>query len=209
LSSVRSQAEESRAPRVLHCEFPLGRPMGVPGDAAFQHRVLAAGLGLLNEVSGPVFRVFDEELHDEADQPLSCPIPPFHDPDALPAVSEARGLRAAYNRTLAAMGHSAVHRVMGPDEVPGVLAELANAVEVDDIATAELPGPLGDVMLDLRAYYEEAGLALADHSPAARQIESWFYQRTHAGQLMLDVRETLEASGASPLEYMVLAPITQ
>jgi len=39
--------ERSHPPRALHCEFPLGRPLGRPGDAAFQRRVLVAALRLL------------------------------------------------------------------------------------------------------------------------------------------------------------------
>ena len=35
LSLIREQAENIKAPRFLHCEFPLGRPLGKPGDAEF------------------------------------------------------------------------------------------------------------------------------------------------------------------------------
>lgn len=210
LSLVRAQSEASRAPRVLHCEFPLGRPLGKPGDPAFQHRVLEAALGLLvAEPPGPVFVEFGEEIHDEAEQPLSCPLPPFHDPNAHPVVNEARGLRAAYNRTLSATGRSALHRVIGPDDVPGVLAELVRMLDGGQVDNAGLPGSLADVMLDVRAYYEEAGFALADHVPAARQLESWLYQSTEAGKVMLGIRKLLESSGAPPMDYMFLAPITQ
>jgi len=194
---------------VLHCEFPLGRPLGVPGDPAFQHRVLDAALGLLAEPSGPVFREFGEEISDEADQAVSCPLPPFHDPEAHAVVNEARGLRAAYNRTLAATGRSSVHRVIGPDDVPRVLAELARVLDTGQVDDARLPGSLADVMLDIRAYYEEAGLALVDHVPAARQLESWLYQSTKTGKLMLDIRKLVEDSGAPMMDYFVLAPITQ
>lgn len=81
--------------------------MGVPGDAEFQHRVLAKALGLFAEESGPVFVEFGEEIRDQADQPASCPIPPFHDADAHPAANEARGLRAAHDRTLVSVGRTA------------------------------------------------------------------------------------------------------
>ncbi len=48
LSLVRGQAETVRAPRMLHCQFPLGRPLGRPNDPAFQHDVLRRALALLD-----------------------------------------------------------------------------------------------------------------------------------------------------------------
>src|SRR5581483_2129988 len=39
LASTRSYVERMRPPRSLYCEFPFGRPLGKPGDAALQHRV--------------------------------------------------------------------------------------------------------------------------------------------------------------------------
>lgn len=44
---VRPHMEKSANPRGLFVPFPLGRPLGKPGDAAFQRRVLLAALGLL------------------------------------------------------------------------------------------------------------------------------------------------------------------
>jgi hypothetical protein len=35
LGSVRKQIESTAPPRGLWCDFPLGRPLGRPGDAAF------------------------------------------------------------------------------------------------------------------------------------------------------------------------------
>lgn len=211
LSSVRAQSEPSRAPRVLHCEFPLGRPLGIPLDAPFQHRVLAAAFELLLAPSGPVFVEFGDVIVDEADQPqpLACPLPPAHDPTAGPAVNEVRGLRAAYERTVAGTGRSAVHRVLGSDGVAGAVATLTRVRDGDEDALADLPGPLGDVVLDIRAYFEEAGLALADHTPAARQLESWFYQHTETGRTLLAIRNARRDGGLPQAEWMFLAPLTQ
>ena len=54
--------------------------------------------------------------------------------------------------------------------------------------------------VDIRAYYEEAALALADHVPAARSTESWFYQRTQMGQLFKGVADAIGASNR-PVSY--------
>ena len=44
LSIIRGQVETTRPPRALHCEFPLGRPLGRPGDPALQRRGILAWL---------------------------------------------------------------------------------------------------------------------------------------------------------------------
>ena len=49
LSIIRGQVETTRPPRALHCEFPLGRPLGRPGDPALQRRVIDAAFALLDQ----------------------------------------------------------------------------------------------------------------------------------------------------------------
>ena len=54
ISLVRENAESMRPPRSLWVSFSLGRPLGVPNDAQFQHRVIAAALNLLERDRGPI-----------------------------------------------------------------------------------------------------------------------------------------------------------
>ena len=76
LSSIRGQIETTSPPRALHCEFPLGRPLGKPNDPDFQRDVLEHAFALLDESSGPVLVDHPVEIEDGADSPLSCVIPP-------------------------------------------------------------------------------------------------------------------------------------
>jgi hypothetical protein len=46
---LREVAEAVRPPRGLLVPFPLGFPLGRPGDAALQTAVIEAALGLLSE----------------------------------------------------------------------------------------------------------------------------------------------------------------
>jgi len=99
LASMKEVAERIGPPRTLYCEFPLGRPLGKPGDAEFQTDVIRRGLGLLDATE----RVFETHptVIESDETPMSCAIPPRFDP-ALPAsVDEAKGLRAAYDRAVA------------------------------------------------------------------------------------------------------------
>ena len=185
LLANRAQAEAVGPPRGLYCEFPLGRPLGKPLDPAFQRRVLDAAFALLPRTDGPLIERFDEVIEDEADQPLSCPIPPRHDSDEPAAVSEARGLRAAYDRAVARLGSSQVGRVVDADGIPDAIRPFVAVAEGAPWNEVDYPG--GDpttVLMDIRAYYEEAALGLSDHVPAARASESWYYRKTKTGEVV-------------------------
>ena len=185
LLSNRAQAELIGPPRGLYCEFPLGRPLGKPLDARFQRRVLDAAFGLLSRTDGPFIEDFGEIIEDEADQPLSCPIPPRLDPNEAAAISEARGLRAAYDRGVARIGTTQVGRLVDADGVPEAIRAFGQVVEGTPWNEGEHPGnDPTTVLMDIRSYYEEAALGLSDHVPAARASESWYYRKTRMGDLV-------------------------
>lgn len=75
ISLVRENTASMCPPRALWVSFPLGRPLGKPGDEAFQHRVVTAALDLLNRPAGPVLEDFPEDAPsmDTADSP-ACPV---------------------------------------------------------------------------------------------------------------------------------------
>jgi len=50
---LREVAERVRPPRALLVPFPHGYPLGRPGDAAFQRRVIESALRLLESPSLP------------------------------------------------------------------------------------------------------------------------------------------------------------
>lgn len=211
LSLVRQQAENIQAPRFLHCEFPLGRPLGKPGDADFQSDVLRRAFALLERTDVPILEDHSETIEDETGTPLSCVIPPRHDPDLHPAVGEALALRPAYNRSLETNdGRTAVGRVTDVDGLRDVIDKF---VALTDGATLDAVGLDADSVRgaaqDIRAYYEEAGLALADHIPAARQIETWFYADTEMGALTKAASNALNEAGEERDTWYYMLPGTQ
>ena len=210
ISLVRGQAVSGRAPRMLHCEFPLGRPLGRPGDVSFQHRALAAAFALLTRDDVPVLVDFPERIDDQADAPLACMIPPHHDPLQHPAAAEVLGLRAAYERTFAATGRTNVRRSGGADRIADLViafAQIGDGAALDDIGIE--PQALGAAALDIRGYYEEAALSLIDHVPAARQAESWFYRQTLASAALRRAQAVLAAAGVSRGIWFSFVPTGQ
>src|SRR5260370_18994477 len=192
ISSVRNLTERLHPPRALHCEFPLGRPLGKPGDPAFQRTVLDAAFALLRAPAGPVLVDFPEAIGDAADEALACTLPPRFDPTLSAAVDEVLGLRAAYERQRAATGRTMVGRAVTADQIRaavGAFVCIADGMPWQEAwQKAGLEAPPPQVQSDVRAYYEEAALALSDHVPEARAAESWFYRHTATGGVLRQVR---------------------
>ncbi len=206
LSSTRPVAEKVKPPRALHCEFPLGRPLGEPGNAAFQHRVLSQAFGLLQAESGPVLEDFPDVIAAD-EMPMACAIPPRFDPSLPRAVDEARGLRKAYDRTLLRRGVTSVGRVITADQVPAALQTLHSIAEGADWTTAGLPGGnTTAVCHDIRTYYEEAALSLVETPPAGRAMEAWYFDQTEAGKTVLAARAAIREAGAKMPIWFYMTP---
>ena len=207
LSSVRSMAEKVAPPRALHAEFPLGRPLGRPGDPAFQLDVLARAFALLDAPSGPVL-VDHPDVIEAEDTAVACSLPPRFDPSLPAAVDEARGLRRAFDRAQARRGVTSVGRAVGPDDVPVALGLLDAIAHGADWKAVGLPGGNTTALChDIRTYYEEAALELADGPPpGARSLEAWFFERTEAGVTVLAARAAIRDSGAKMPVWFYMAP---
>ncbi|MEE3353240.1 MAG: hypothetical protein VX219_03505, partial [Actinomycetota bacterium] len=121
LGSIRKQMESSAPPRGLWCDFPLGRPLGKPGDPEFQHRVLDVAFSLL-DATEPILVEFDESIPDGGGAVLTCPLPPRNDPDAHPAIDEAHGLLPAYLRGVKMSdGRFGAGRVVLAHDIPAAI----------------------------------------------------------------------------------------
>ena len=106
LGSIRAQLYNTAPPRGLFCDFPLGRPVGKPNDAAFQHDVLRHAFSLL-AAPDAVIEDYPTVIGDDVGEALVCSLPPRFDSGVHPAVDEARGIRSAYDRAVAKFGDRA------------------------------------------------------------------------------------------------------
>ena len=74
---MREHTAAINPPRALWVPFILGRPFGVPGDGAFQRRVLLAALRLLEAPAGSVLVDYPEDAPQpraEEMQGAACPV---------------------------------------------------------------------------------------------------------------------------------------
>jgi len=207
LGSIRAHMAGVAPPRGLFCDFPLGRPLGRPADPAFQHRVLAQALDLLQTARGPTLAEFPESIEDDENVTLACPLPPRFDPDAHPAVDEARALRPGFDRAVARYGNRAgTGRVVDADDIPAAVEAFARVADGTPWKEAGIPGIPARVAQDIRGYYETAALALAEHTPGAWETTRWFLDATETGRTLRAARQRLEDAGVSRNVWFYLMP---
>ncbi len=202
---VRYQMEQVRPPRGLWTPFQLGRPLGEPGDAAFQRRVLLQALRLLEREDGPVI------LEDFLDDPPGWRDQPEWQPplQAAPgrAVEEIVQSFAAELEALEPVWRQAQRRYgrttvglsgQSPADWPSCAAAFFRG-ELPVVPPLDTPALTARFMCDdIKALYSEAAQAVGP-APASRQIDRWFWTQTVAGQLLIALRRTALASSNNAL----------
>jgi hypothetical protein len=207
---VRYQMEQVRPPRGLWTPFQLGRPLGEPEDPVFQRRVLMHALGLLERQDGPVIlEDFPEDPPGWFDQPEW--IFPAHLPGSDIAADTWRApidrfaaelalvlplwetAQARYGRTTVGLAGQT------PDKWPDFLAAVLRG-ELPVVPLHETTAlSLRFLCDDIKALYSEAAQSIGP-APASRQIDTWFWQATVAGQLLIALRRLAIASDNNALK---------
>ena len=185
----------------------LGRPFGVPNDAAFQARVLTAALRLLEAPSGPVLADYPEDApaSDDEAQGVACPVSFAQAADSSPdavLVREVEALQPWHDRARERRGHSMV----GLSKLSPVAAALALAQFLRDQTITSIDGlNTGEtvklVCEDLRNYYYEAAAARPG-TPNADAIQNWFWRDTACGQAFLALYKICVASSDASLQKL-------
>ena len=206
--------------------FPLGRPLGVPNDVAFQRRVLTSVLDLFKAESGPVLVDFPDDAptdpegtSEEEMEGMACPVPMApapeeDDADMAAALSgEIMRLGPWYDLTVEKRGRTTVG-VSGLDidaAARYVAAILDNPIADsprDDLTRGEA---LKLACEDLRAYYLEAVTAQPGHT-SIEERDNWFWNETTAGKAFWALKPICEASKDSMMQAMgnyILVPRNQ
>jgi D-proline reductase (dithiol) PrdB len=199
--SVEPLARRMRPARALACGFPLGRPLGRPGDPAFQHAVLGAGFALLDASRGPAFAVWPD-----TPEPLAVAAdgtwPARWVTGAEDLVAEVRAARPAYDAYAGARSRTSVGLAVDPDGLEVAAAAFVRIAAGAPFRDAGLPGNAVACALDLRTYFEEAALGATGAAPAVGVAEAWFLGSTATGRTLRAARDAMRATGAPfPLWY--------
>jgi hypothetical protein len=196
ISLIREQTETMAPPRALWVPFILGRPFGVPGDAAFQRRVTLAALALLEAPAGPVLADYPEDApapKPEDMEGIACPVtfkstdPPGDLGAAL--LREIEEIAPWYDLARERRGRTTVG-VSGlsvEDAARRIGAHLsgkpmANIEGYNQGATLKL------AVEEVRAYYSEAAAARPG-SAGAEEILQWFWNATAAGRAFVALQK--------------------
>ncbi|MGZ9014093.1 MAG: hypothetical protein ACXW2L_17745 [Burkholderiales bacterium] len=214
ISLIREHTLAIQPPRALWVPFILGRPFGVPNDAAFQERVLTAVLRLLEAPSGPILTDYAEDAPpvregSGADQicPVSFAANAGEETPGAAFVREVAELMPWYDLACERRGRTSV----GLSGIPPFDAAQRIAAWVQDGTMASLDGLTAGEMLkllieDLRAYYYEAAAARPG-SPDASAIERWFWTDTAGGRMFLELHERCAASEDPTLKRLCATSI--
>jgi len=212
VSLVREHSAALAPPRALWVPFMLGRPFGVPNDAAFQTRVLVAALRLFERDAGPVLEDFPEDApHADVGAPpegLVCPVS-FPGPAREGALGER--LAAEVSQLQAWHDVAVRHRGRTTLGVTGltpaeIVAFLTSWLTDTPLATYRTGVASADAVKracdELRAYYYEArAIQPGRHSTTA--IQNWFWLETAAGQALLQVRARCARSDDPAVKALV------
>ena len=183
ISLVREHTEAMAPPRSLWVPFPLGRPFGATGDAAFQHRVIAAALALLDRPRGPVLEDFPEPAPENASsEPWSCPVrfarAAAGEDIASVARAELSGLATWHELATRRRGCSAAG-------TSGLAIEQCLELVIDAIEDGRSDDVrrLKAAVEDLKTHYVEAVTARPG-APPAGAIDAMLWNESALGQLL-------------------------
>lgn len=201
ISLVRRFAEMLKPPRALHVPFPFGMAVGHPGDAAQQHRVLAALFALLDGAPPVLADLAGEAGDDEVMTPTQAStVGVRSSSDGADLAAEVSHLRHYQERWVERTGRTSVGLTRVPVERFRGLVRFLEAV-----ARGERPDPRerpADLSWgyfvryaadDLKALYVEARFVMRpDDTPD--EVQRWLWGETALGPVLVAVRDRLAGS---------------
>ena len=209
ISLIREQTERVRPPRALWVPFPLGRPLGIPGDTNFQLDVLRATLGMLSTATEPVIEDYPIEAPGAGPEVWACPLTIEVESDESLAgrlLQEVARLRPWATETRRRRGRTLFGLSgAGPDQVDDVATMLVSVAEsgnVTDQLTTDIkwahpmPFLLRHLAEDLRSFYHEAIASQpGDIPPNHEALNKWIFGETVLGEVLLSIGEHLTIAG--------------
>ncbi len=210
ISLVRENTASMQPPRALWVPFPLGRPLGKPGDASFQRDVIESALDLLQRQAGPVLEDYPHDVPAIDDEnPAACPVSfPTENPNdaswktrLVREIGELApwyelGRRRREGRSLVGIADAS------PQQNIQLLGE-----QLDNEALPTDMVWLKRAVEDIKAYYLEAMTAQpGDYDSVAMQAQFW--QQTQFGAAVLALYHQFQHSGDDRQKMIarILAP---
>ncbi len=189
--------------------------MGVPGDAAFQSRVLRHVLQLLEAPSGPVLVDFPDDVpaSPETSETLVCPVSFAVPPTELSATDRLREalhqeigqLHSWYDLAVRQRGRTTMGVSGLTPEALGtfVSAFLDGAVPENPRPDIPLAALFRFAVEDLKSYYCEAITAQpGQQAVSSTALADWFWRDTTAGRVLFAVYEVCKRSAIPGMQVV-------
>ena len=207
---VRENTVSLRPPRALWVPFPLGRPLGKPGDASFQQEVIKAALDLLHRKAGPVLEDYPHDAPAVDDEiPAACPV------SFAPENPENTSWESRLTREIGELApwYELGRRRRGGRSLVGIadaspqqnIALLGEQLDNDTLPTDIVW--LKRAIEDIKAYYVEAMTAQpGDYN--TQTIQKQFWRETQFGKAVLMLYHQFQNSGDDQKKTIarILAP---
>lgn len=207
IAMVREHAEKVKPPRALFVPFFFGFALGKPNEPDYQHQVLSAAFGLLNETKGPVLADFPDDSAPTA-MPQASQVKSEEEQRSRSAADEVTALRAFYERWVDNNGGRTAVGLCGIPQrrFRGVVRFLEACAQGDgDADMAERPEAVSRAQFirycsdDLKAFYYEARME-QNKDADEESLHRWFWGSTAAGKLIADVAASLNESDDANLK---------
>ena len=196
IALVKEHAARVKPPRALAVPFPYGSALGKANDPAFQHKVIAAALGLLSNNDAPVLAEFPEN----GDGPVSLLQASAVQADSAQSLSdpadELTSLREYYERWVDNQGGRTLVGLTGVPQrrFRGIVRYLQDYTKGNGGEAPERPEGISEPLFirwcidDLKAFYYEARM---EQRPGAEEddLHRWFWGETAMGNLIVDTRQ--------------------
>ena len=218
ISLIREHTARIIPPRALWVPFMLGRPFGVPNDAAFQRKVLLSALELLARDSGPVLEDFPDDAPyedlGEVPEAENCPVsfPRMRSNGSLGErlADEIAQLQAWHEVAVRHNGRTTLGMTgLSPRELGAFLSGwLADQPRPPYREGLSPGGALKLAADELKTFYYEAKTVQpGKHSPD--EVLKWFWLETAAGVAFVAMRDKAGLStdpGMKGLATLSLVP---
>ncbi len=201
IALVKEHAARVKAPRALAVPFPYGSALGRANDADFQHKVIAAALGLLQKDDTPVLGEFPENGEGPVNLLQASAVQGDSAKSLSDPADELTSLREYYERWVDNQGGRTLVGLTGVPQrrFRGIVRYLQDYSQGNGREAPEKPEGVSDPLYirwcidDLKAFYYEARM---EQRPSAGEDElhGWFWGETAMGSLIVDLGNHMNAS---------------
>ena len=201
ISLVREHTVKVNPPRAVFVPFPLGLPLGHPGNVAEQQAVLDLAFSTLAAANGPVLVDFPDNGAAEGGSPVQASeVTPDAAATLLDLATEVTLMRRYWEQRFEATGRTAVGLTkVPPERFRGIVRFLQAFLTDENADAAERPADV-DVptfirlsVEDLRVLYAEARLQTHPHE-SSEDRQRWLLGSTALGVFLSQLKARMEAS---------------